>query len=388
MRDLVPDHPSYETRFRQPGGRAGFPAEQLRRDADHGDWFNRESRLDRSQLSTAAWIDTQVGFEFRSPRDIATSANPVTRWQEWRTFQMIKYALKLTGPSTASSGAPGVTFDLTTTGGPALTPDLFYEFDWGDGTARGQFLGTHTGINHVYQADGPYTVEVFVKHPGLLDADGKYESHRGREAGYRPGRGVDPVRHFGHVGPHHHGAPGCSRSFAQSIGARGPSPFGSGLDAVFLRFDTGSEISVLLGLFVQAGAAFTAGETFSKVAAGVTVVAGQFNILLATDLNDPASPNSTQGEPGGTGTCTITSLAKLSDGTFVAHYSFSILNAAGRHDHRLRRRELEVGCSPSYEGSGGPAESGRTARRARRRDRIGRAPPAARCRGVRHRRSA
>jgi hypothetical protein len=82
-------------------------------------------------------------------------------------------------------------------------------------------------------------------------------------------------------------------------------------------------------MFVPAGAAFREGETFSRVAIGVQPVAGQFGFLLDTNLSDPGAPGSSQQIPIGTGTCTIDLLEKLSDGSFVAHYTFTISNGAG-----------------------------------------------------------
>ena len=118
--------------------------------------------------------------------------------------------------------------------------------------------------------------------------------------------------------------------YTDFLGGREASPGGGGLDILAFDYDwTPSRPGVLLSMFVPTGEAFRAGETFSKVPSGSFPVPGQWNLLLSTNLNNPDDPNSSQRNPVGTGTLTITSLAKLSDGTFVAHYSFSILNAAG-----------------------------------------------------------
>lgn len=106
-------------------------------------------------------------------------------------------------------------------------------------------------------------------------------------------------------------------------GGRAPYPYGVGLDGLFFEYDIAPDqtIGVMVGIFVATGEAFGEGETFSHVAGG-GLAAGQWNLLLALDLNNP----NYQEYPAGTGTCKIDSLGQLLDGTWVANYSFTITN--------------------------------------------------------------
>lgn len=102
----------------------------------------------------------------------------------------------------------------------------------------------------------------------------------------------------------------------------------STLDALLAEFDrvstpNGFVNGVTLLLAVPTGARPTAGQTFTKVVQGQPT-AGQFVLSLYANLNDPG--NSALSAPGNTGTLTITSVSALSDGSFVAQYSFSISN--------------------------------------------------------------
>ncbi len=54
---------------------------------------------------------------------------------------------------------------------------------------------------------------------------------------------------------------------------------------------------------------------------------GTFQVLMHQNLSDPA--NSTQWVVGTTGTLKIDALDQLSDGTFVALYSFNLSNGSG-----------------------------------------------------------
>lgn len=52
-------------------------------------------------------------------------------------------------------------------------------------------------------------------------------------------------------------------------------------------------------------------------------------MTLATNLGDPADPNSLQRAPAGNGTLKVDQMDRLPDGTLVMHYSFSFANGQG-----------------------------------------------------------
>jgi hypothetical protein len=122
--------------------------------------------------------------------------------------------------------------------------------------------------------------------------------------------------------------PNGSYLYRDFLGGRVPSPGRSGIDLLALQFDSAtSAVGVILFLAIPTGAMITAGETFSRVF--TNPIAGQWVLILDTNLSNPDDPNSNQRSPDGNGTLTIESLDPLSDGSSLAHYSFSIDSGGG-----------------------------------------------------------
>ena len=194
-------------------------------------------------------------------------------------------------------------------------------FRWGDGLPTQIHPGLPTSVRHTFLAEGTYQVVMEIHHlptdqiigRTILSVEVKGASIQFVIAGTwnpleTPANG--------------------SYSFTDCLGGRTSAP-GFGWDYVGFGCDVATDGTdgVLLLLLVPAGSAVVANQTFSKLAPGQPPSSGTFQVLMHQDLSDPA--NSTQSAIGTTGTVTIDAVDQLSDGTFVAHYSFSIGNGAG-----------------------------------------------------------
>jgi hypothetical protein len=84
---------------------------------------------------------------------------------------------------------------------------------------------------------------------------------------------------------------------------------------------------VTLSLIVAPGRAITAGQTFSTTLVGQVATIGQFRLVLDPDPVNPT--NTVYGQDATYGTVRIDTLGQLTDGTFVANYSFNVGNNGG-----------------------------------------------------------
>lgn len=105
-----------------------------------------------------------------------------------------------------------------------------------------------------------------------------------------------------------------------------PTP---GIDSVIFTADVASSgpDGVIVTLSIPAGAAITAGETWTKFLPGDIGLPGRFTLSLSQDLNNPA--NSGIVTIGTSGNFTVSSVGQFTDGSFVANFSFSVGNGAG-----------------------------------------------------------
>jgi hypothetical protein len=129
--------------------------------------------------------------------------------------------------------------------------------------------------------------------------------------------------------------PNGTYSFNDDHGARVPGGFGTGngtIDAVTFAYDVSPNdqtIGVLFGTFIPVGTDIRDGQVFTLTPRGAATKLGDFALLLATNLNDPADDNSAQYTVWGSGTLTVESVGILADGTHVARYKFDIVGPLG-----------------------------------------------------------
>jgi hypothetical protein len=127
--------------------------------------------------------------------------------------------------------------------------------------------------------------------------------------------------------------PNGSYQFSDFLGGRAPAGITGNfaIDGIIFQFDNDPNgVGFLLGFFVPDGAEVQSGEVFTLVQPGAPMInAGEFTLLLDTNLVNPGDPNSRQYTVVGTGTFTIDTLTQLTDGTFLADFSLRIVNGSG-----------------------------------------------------------
>ncbi len=202
--------------------------------------------------------------------------------------------------------------------GPLGTTASVYTWDFGDGSAPVQLTGDSV-ITHRFTHIGSLSVSVTLSDPthghiGTAQVSATVETPRVTfvvqgtwDPDYAPPSGVYTYTSPDALGVRYHDA--------------------SGIDVIFLNYDLGIDgDGLVLSLVLAPGAQVFLDETFSKTVVGTYPMPGQFGVSIAPDQ---ANPLNYLQAPIGTGTLYIDAVSQMSDGTWVAHYQFNLLNSTG-----------------------------------------------------------
>ncbi|MEO5798924.1 MAG: Ig-like domain-containing protein [Gemmatimonadales bacterium] len=245
------------------------------------------------------------------------AGSTVFAWLDWTTMTLKKLpATILPTPLAGSVGVP-LPMKMQITG--TVPANVIYKWDFGDNKSLVQ-VSNNPNTQHSYTQTGTFPVVVL-----MLDAVTKQPLSEARADAVISGESIQ----FQITGTWDPTTTPSNGSYAYTDSRGGSRGTDSGLDALFFAFNFGppdETIGVLLGIWAPAGHVFVAGETYAKFAPGAPT-AGQFQLALSQNQGDPS--NSPIFTPGNAGSLRLDTVERLSDGSFLASYSFTITNGAG-----------------------------------------------------------